>query len=174
MSVTSPTGTVNGHLLTGLTDGGCYAFGGITSPVPPNVMAQRQHLGPLMSNVTAVCTRLAGGGNYNAHEITLRFVLIGYADYPGNAPVYPPAGDLPLTFTANQILTTSDSVHRVCKPYVMQAGNNGHAGNDTAATGGTVTYTKIDNTGVAGSWDLTFGTDHTTGQFDCAWCGTPP
>jgi hypothetical protein len=174
MGSASGTGTVHGYPLTGLTDGGCYAFGGITSAVPPSTMAQWQHLGPLMSNVTAVCTRLAGGGNYNAGEITLRLDLFGYADYPANAPVYPPAGDVPLTFTANQLLTTSDGVHRMCKPYVMKAGSNGHAGNDTAATGGTVTYTRISSAGVAGSWSLTFGSDTTAGSFDCGWCGTPP
>jgi hypothetical protein len=174
MGSASGTGTVHGYPLTGLTDGGCYAFGGITSPVPPSTMAQWQHLGPLMSTVTSVCTRLAGGGNYNAGEITLRFVLLGYADYPGNAPVYPPAGDVPLTFQANQILATSDGVHRVCKPYVMKAGSNGHAGSDIAATGGTVTYDRISSLGVAGSWNLTFGSDTTAGSFDCGWCGTPP
>jgi len=172
-TVTSPTGTVHGIPLTGLTDCGCYAFSGITSPVPPSTMAQWQYLGPLMSNITGVCTRLPGG-SFSASEITLRMVLVGYADYPGNAPVYPPAGDLPLTFQANQVLTTSDGVHRICKPYVMQAGRNGHAGSDIAAASGTVTYTKIDATGVTGSWDLMFNSDHTTGQFDCAWCGTPP
>jgi hypothetical protein len=173
-TVTSPTGTVKGIPLTGLTDGGCYGFGGLINSVPPSTPAQWQFLGPLMSSVSGVCSRLSGGGNYHAGEITLRFDLFGYADYPGNAPVYPPAADLPLTFTANQLLTTSDGVHRMCNPYVMKAGNNGHAGNDIAATGGTVTYTRIDATGVAGSWDLMFNGDHTTGGFDCAWCGTPP
>jgi len=173
-TVTSPIGTVHRLPLTGLTDGGCYAFSGIMSAIPPGTMAQWQHLGPLMSNVTGVCGREGSGGSFSASEITLRMVLVGYADYPSPAPVYPPAGDLPLTFTANVALTTSDGVHRICKPYVMKASNNGSAGNDAAATGGTVTYTKIDATGVAGSWDLAFNSDHTTGAFDCAWCGTPP
>lgn len=173
-SVTSPTGTVKRIPLTGLTDCGCYGFSGFTSPPGPGADAQWQYLGPLMSDTASVCTRLSGGGNYSPGEITLRFVLLAYADYPANAPVYPPAADLPLTFTANTLFSTSDGVHRQCNPYVMKAGSNGHAGNDVAATGGTVTYTKIDNTGVAGSWDLMFNGDHTTGVFDCAWCGTAP
>lgn len=173
-TVTSPAGTVHGLALTGLTDGGCFAFSGVTNPIPPSTMAQWQYVGPLMSNVTGVCSRLSGGGNYSPSEITLRLVLTGYADYPGNAPVYPPAGDLPLTLQVGQAVTTSDGVHRLCAPYVMQAQKNGHPGSDSSATGGTVTYTQMDSTGLAGSWDLLFNGDHTTGAFDCAWCGTPP
>jgi hypothetical protein len=41
---------------------------------------------------------------------------------------------------------------------------------DTAATGGTITFTQMDATSYAGSYDLYFGTDHMTGSFLAPWC----
>jgi len=170
--VTNPTGTVAGKNLTGLTDALTYAFGGLTEPVG-TTPAQWQHL-VLLTNLGGACTRLGGGGSFGNNEITLRFGMFGYNEVPDPAPVYPPAADLPITFTANVNLDTSDGVHRTCKPWVMQATSRGKAGTDTAATGGTVTFTRADAGGYEGSYDLIFGADHATGAFTAPWCGTPP
>lgn len=168
-SVTNPTGTVSGHSLTGLVDAAIYGFSGFTTP-QGTIPAQWQFL-DLASDHANVCQD--AGGTFRDSEITLRFNMFGYADLPDNAPVYPPSADLPLTFTANVLQTTSDGVHRTCKPYVMQA-RNGRAGNDTAATSGTITVTQFDSNGISLSWDLYFGSSHTTGSLTSSWCGTPP
>jgi hypothetical protein len=163
-SVTSPAGTVKRIPLSGLADAASYAFS--SSPGPP---AQWQFI-TLASDHADVCAD--AGGTFRDSEITLRLVLLGYAD-SGPAPVYPPAGDLPLAMPANGTVTTSDGVHRTCRPYVMQA-KNGAAGNDIAATSGTVTVTEWDAGGVAAFWDLDFSGDHATGAMTAPWCGTPP
>jgi hypothetical protein len=165
-TVTNPTGIVKGHDLTHLADAGSDAFSGLIDPVG---MTQAQwQCYALLSDHTAC-------GALEANEITLRFNLFGYADLPNSAPPYPPAADLPLTFQANQLLTTSDGVHRTCKPYVNQASSRGKAGVDAGATSGTITITRMDAGGVEGSWDLLFNGDHTTGDgFAAPWCGTPP
>lgn len=169
-SVTNPTGTVSGHSLTGLTDAADYAFSGFTTP-QGSVPAQWQFV-CLASDHANVCQD--ANGTFRGGEITLRFLFIGYADLPNNAPVYPPSADLPVTFSANGTVTTSDNVHRTCKPYVMQAKSNGNAGTDTAATSGSITVSQFDSSGVSLSWDLYFGTSHTTGSLTSSWCGTPP
>jgi hypothetical protein len=170
MGSASATGTVSSIPLSGLTDAGSYGFSGFTSPPGPGVDAQWQFLS-LASDHADVCQD--AGGTFRDSEITFRLNLFGYADNPADAPVYPPSGDLPLTMTANQSVTTSDGVHRTCKPYVMKA-KNGRAGTDHAATSGTVTVTAWDASGVTASWDLYFGSDHTTGSLSAPWCGTPP
>lgn len=169
-SVTSPAGTVKRIPLAGLADAASYGFSGYTSPPAPGTPAQWQFLS-LASDHADVCAD--AGGTFRDSEITFRLDFFGYADSPAGAPVYPPAGDLPLTMTANQAVTTSDGVHRQCSPYVMQA-KNGAAGTDHAATSGTVTVTQWDSSGVTASWDLAFNGDHTTGGLSAPWCGTPP
>lgn len=171
-SVTSPTGTVKRKDLTHLVDAGTYDYSGWTEPQGTS-MAQNQYLS-LCSDHADVCGRLGSGGSFAASEITLRFVIVNYALLPGSAPVYPPAADLPLTFTANTTQQTSDGVLRTCRPYVNQASSQGNAGTDVAATGGTVTFTRMDAGGMEASWDLWFDGDHTTGSFAAPWCGTPP
>jgi hypothetical protein len=166
----SGTGTVKRIPLAGLTDAASYAFSGSVSPPAPGVPAQWQ-FASLASDHADVCA--TAGGTFRDSEITFRLVLSGYADSPADAPVYPPAGDLPLTMTAGQVVTTSDGVHRICNPYVMQA-RNGKAGTDAAATSGTVTVTGWDSGGVTATWDLHFSGDHTTGSLAAPWCGTPP
>jgi hypothetical protein len=166
----SGTGTVKGHPLAGLTDAASYAFSGYTSPPAPGTPAQWQFVS-LASDHADVCQD--AGGTWRDSEITFRLDLFGYADTGANAPVYPPAGDLPLALTPGQVVTTSDGVHRFCRPYVMQA-KNGHQGTDNAATSGTVTVTQQDAGGVTASWDLQFNGDHTTGSLTAPWCGTPP
>jgi hypothetical protein len=166
----SGTGTVKRIPLAGLTDAASYGFSGYTSPPAPGVPAQWQFLS-LASDHADVCAD--SGGTFRDSEITFRLDFVAYADSPADAPVYPPGADLPLTMTANTIVTTSDGVHRQCNPYVMQA-KNGHQGTDSAATSGTVTVTQWDSGGVTASWDLHFGSDHTTGSLSAPWCGTPP
>jgi len=46
--------------------------------------------------------------------------------------------------------------------------------NIDAAAGGTVTLTRIDATGYAGTFDVTFGTSHVTGSFASAQCAALP
>lgn len=170
MGSASGTGTVKRIPLSGLADAGSWAFSGFTSPPAPGVNAQWQFFS-LASDHAGVCAD--AGGAWRDNEITFRLNLLGYADLPADAPVYPPAADLPLTMQAGTIVTTSDGVHRFCQPYVMQA-KNGHQGTDNAATSGTVTITQWDAGGVAASWDLAFNGDHTTGSLSAPWCGTPP
>lgn len=169
-SVTNPTGSVKGHSLTGLVDAYTGNYAGSAQTTPP----QWQHA-VLLSDHTGACSREGSGGSYAASELTVRLTMTGYRDTPGQLPpVEPPAVDLPLTYTANTWLVTSDGVNRVCNPYFMQARNNGGAGSDVSATGGTVTLTQADQTGYAGSYDLYFGSDHITGSFSAPWCGTAP
>jgi hypothetical protein len=166
----SGTGTVKRISLAGLADAGSWAFSGYTSPPAPGTPAQWQFFS-LASDHADVCAD--AGGTWRDSEITFRLDFVAYADYPADAPVYPPAADLPLTMTANATVTTSDGVHRMCKPYVMQA-KNGNQGTDNLATSGTITVTGWDAGGVTASWDLHFNGDHTTGSMTAPWCGTPP
>lgn len=174
-SVTNPTGSVKGHSLTGLCDAYSGNWGGLngtysgtTSPVG-TARAQAQHVA-LLSATTGACGREGSGGSYASGELTVRLTHIVYADLPDSMATIPPAADLPLTFTANTWLTTSDGAHRVINPYFMQAKSNGAAGTDVPATSGTVTLTQADSTTYAGSYDLWFGTDHITGSFSAPWC----
>lgn len=165
MGTATATGTVKRIPLSGLTDAASYGYSGTSGPP-----AQWQFIS-LASDHANVCQD--AGGGFRDSEITFRLLLLGYADGTNPAPVYPPSSGLPLTMTASQAVTTSDGVHRTCKPYVMQA-KNGNAGTDNAATSGTVTITGWDASGVTASWDLYFGTDHATGSLTAPWCGTPP
>lgn len=166
-SVTSPTGSVKGNSLTGLCDAYAGNYGGSAQTIPP----QWQHA-VLLSGSTGACAREGSGGSYAANELTVRLTMIGYRNSPSGVlpPVQPPSGDLPLTFTANTWLATSDGVQRVCQPYFMKARSNGGAGSDTAATSGTVTFDVMTATQYEGSYDLYFGTDHITGSFVAPWC----
>lgn len=167
-SVTDPTGSVNGKNLAGLVDAYTGTWSGINSPSGAT-MAQWQHL-VLLSNVTGVCARMGTSGTFAPNEITLRATMVGYIELPGDAPTVPPATDLPLTLPAGQQVTTSDGVHRMASPYVNQARKNGGAGSDTAATGGSVTFTRMDTISYEGSYDLWFGTSRVTGSFVAPWC----
>jgi hypothetical protein len=165
-SVTSPTGSVNGNSLTGLQDAYTGNYGGSAQTIPP----QGQHV-VLLSNVAGACVREGSGGVYAAAELTVRLTVVFYWNNNGQlTPIQPPSADLPLTFTAGTWLTSSDGVNRVVNPYFMKARNNGGAGSDVAATGGTVTFTRMDTTAYEGSYDLWFGSDHITGSFAAPWC----
>lgn len=174
-TVTNPTGSVKGKSLTGLVDaysgnwsGLNGTYDGTTSPSGAT-LAQAQHL-VLLSATTGACAREGSGGSFAANELTLRFVMVVYADLPGSLTTIPPAGDLPLTFTTGTWLTTSDGVHRRAVGTFMQAKANGAAGSDVVASSGTVTFTQMNATAYAGSYDLRFGTDHVTGSFTAPWC----
>lgn len=174
-SVTSPTGSVKGHSLTGLVDaytgnwsGLNGTYDGTTTPLS-GAQAQAQHV-VLLSDQVGACSREGSGGSYGGSELTVRLTMIVYADLPNSMTTIPPSADVPLTFTANTWLTTSDGVHRVVNPYFMQASRNGGAGTPTQASGGTVTFTQADSTAYAGSYDLYWGTDHITGSFSAPWC----
>ena len=41
------------------------------------------------------------------------------------------------------------------------------------STSGTVVVTKVDSSGIAGTFDVMFGADHLTGSFDAPTCGGP-
>lgn len=88
-------------------------------------------------------------------------------------PVEPPAADLPVSFPATGTsVTTSDGVHRQLKAYAMKAKSNGAAGSDVVATGGTVTFTRMDRGpgSYEGSYDVRFGRSRVTGRFGAPWC----
>lgn len=170
-SVTNPTGSVNGNSLTGLQDAYTGHFGGILCPVGA-AMAQWNHA-VLLSNAADAC----GTGNpFMGGELTVRVVLVGYNELPDCAPVYPPAADLPLTFTVPAVnLDTSDGVHRLVRVYFNKAKANGSGGSDIEATSGTVTFTRADNVQFEGSVDLTFPSGGSfSGSFVAPWCGTAP
>lgn len=174
-SVTSPTGSVKGHSLTGLVDaytgnwsGLNGTYDGTTAPMS-GAQAQAQHV-VMLSDQTGACSRKGSGGPYAGSELTVRLTMITYADLSGSITTIPAATDVPLTFTAGTWLTTSDGAHRVVNPYFMQARNNGGAGSDVAATGGTVTFTRMDSVAYEGSYDLYFNGDHITGSFAAPWC----
>jgi hypothetical protein len=135
-------------------------------------MAQWNHA-VLLSSQAGAC---AVGNPYSGNELTLRLVLFGYVEQPACASPYPPAADLPLTFAVPNVLqTTSDGVHRsVLGAYVMKAKSGGGIGNDIAASGGTVTLTRMDATQFEGSYDVVFGSAHATGSFVAPWCGSAP
>jgi hypothetical protein len=173
-SVTNPTGSVSGNSLTGLQD----AYAGNASGLWCQIdQAQPQYqMIVLLSNASDAC----GTGNpYVSNELTIRLVLWGYKDLgslPNCLTVYPPAGDLPLTFTVPDTqLNTSDGVHRYVRAYFMKARSNGGAGSDVAATAGTVTFTRMDSTASEGSASLTFPSGGSfSGSFVAPWCGTAP
>ena len=81
--------------------------------------------------------------------------------------------DLPLTFPATgRWVTTSDGVQRQLKAYAMKAKSNGAAGSDLVASGGTVTFTRMDPGpgSYEGSYDVRFGRGRVTGGFGAPWC----
>lgn len=166
-SVSSPTGSVKGHSLAGLVDAYTGNYSGSELTTPP----QWQHV-VLLSDQVGACAREGSGGSYGPSELTVRLTMIGYRDSPAGVlpPVQPPAADLPLVFTANVWLITSDGVSRVVNPYFMQAGRNGAGGTPVAASAGTVTFTAMDSGLYAGSYDLYWGSDHITGSFSAPWC----
>lgn len=169
-SVTNPTGSVNGNSLTGLQDAYTGHWGGIVCPVGA-AMAQWQHA-VLLSDAADACT---SGTPFLPGELTIRFVLVGYIELPDCAPVYPPSGDLPITFTVPANQDTTDGVHRLVRVYFNKAKNNGQGGTDVEATGGTVTFTAMNNSQFEGSYDLTFSSSGSAaGSFVAPWCGTAP
>lgn len=169
-SVTNPTGTVAGNDLTTLKDAYAGNFGGLQCPADV-AMAQWQML-VLLSNAADACT---SGNPFLAGELTVRFVFVGYRELPDCAPVYPPAADLPLTWTLPNWRDTSDGVHRSLAAYFNKARSNGQAGNDVQATGGTVTFTAMDATSYQGSYNLQFPSGGSAaGSFVAPWCGTAP
>lgn len=60
--------------------------------------------------------------------------------------------------------------------YVAYASDDAtcHVSIDTSASQGTVTISKIDGSGIEGTFDLTFSTGHVTGSFDTATCSPAP
>lgn len=166
-TVTSPTGSVKGVSVAGLTDAYTGNYGGSAATTPP----QWQHA-VLLSATSGACAREGSGGGYAPSEVTLRFTLVGYWNTAGQLPpVQPPAADLPLTFPADGTwVTTSDGVQRQLKAYFMKARSNGGAGSDVAATSGTVAFSTATASSYDGSYDVWFGTDHVTGSFAAPWC----
>jgi hypothetical protein len=140
-TVTGPTGSVKGVSYAGLSDAYTGNYGGSVATVSP----QWQHA-VLLSDTTGACGRSGAGEPYAANEVTLRFTLVGYDNTAGQLPpVQPPAADLPLSFPATGMwVTTSDGVQRQLKAYAKKAKSNGAAGSDLLATGGTVTFTRMD------------------------------
>jgi hypothetical protein len=171
-SVTNPTGSVGGQSLTGLQDAYAGNFGGLGCPAG-GVQAQWNHV-VLLSSQAGAC---ATGNPYSANEVTIRLVLLGWIPLPDCAPVYPPAADLPLTFTVPDVQqVTSDGVTRSVRAYYMKAKSGGGLGNDVAATGGTVTFTRMDNAQYEGSISLAFPSSGSASAsaFTAPWCGTAP
>jgi hypothetical protein len=168
-TVTSPTGSVKGVSYAGLTDAYTGNYGGSVATVSP----QWQHV-VLLSDKAGACDRSGAGEPYAGSEITLRFTLVGYGNTAGRLPpVQPPAADLPLSFPATGTwVTTSDGVRRQLKAYAMKARSNGAAGPDVVATGGTVTFTRMDPGpgSYEGSYDVRFGRGRVTGRFGAPWC----
>jgi hypothetical protein len=170
-SVTSPTGTVSGNSLTGLQDAYAGNWGGLLCPAG-GVQAQWNHV-VLLSDCAGACTV---GSPYVGNELTIRLVLLGWIGLPDCAPVYPPAADVPATFTVPDVqLTSSDGVTRTVRAYFMKAKAGGGVGNDVAATGGTVTFTRMDATQYEGSASLAFPSGGSfAGSFVAPWCGVAP
>jgi hypothetical protein len=174
-SVTNPTGSVSGTSLAGLVDAYAGNASGLYCQVD-QAQPQFQHV-VLLSDAADAC----GTGNpYVPGEVTVRLVLWGYKDLgalPNCLSVYPPAADLPLTFTVPDVqLDTSDGVHRYVRAYFMKARSNGGPGNDVAAIGGSVTLTRADSVQYESNASLTFPS---SGSFSCSafvapWCGTAP
>jgi len=171
-SVTNPTGSVSGNSLTGLQGAYSGHWGGITCPAGA-AMAQWQ-MAVLLSSADDPC---GTGSPFLANELHVRLVLTGYKELPDCAAVYPPATDLPITLTVPIVNhDTSEGVHLVARAYFNKAKSNGSGGNDVEATGGTWTFTRMDNSQYEGSVSLTFPNE---GSFSCSgyvapWCGTPP
>jgi hypothetical protein len=170
-SVTDPTGSVSGNSLTGLQDAYAGNWGGLLCPAG-GVQAQWNHV-VLLSSQVGAC---AAGSPYSANELTIRLVLLGWVGLPDCAPVYLPAADLPLTFTVPDVQqVTSDGVTRTVRAYFMKAKSGGGVGNDVAATGGTVSFTRADSVQYEGSATLMFPSGGSfAGSFVAPWCGAAP
>lgn len=172
-SVTNPTGSVAGNSVGGLRSAYTGEFGGIVCPAG-TAMAQWNHL-VLCSNAADAC---ASGSPFLAGELTVRAVLFSYIELPDCASPYPPAGDLPLVMSVASgggPYDTSDGVHRYISGYFNKAKASGQAGNDVAATGGSFTFTRMDNVQFEGSYSLTFPSGGTAaGSFVAPWCGAAP
>jgi len=179
-TVADPAGSIRGQTLTGLVDAYTGNWGGLngtsstTTTQLGTAKAQWQHA-VLLSDHAGACGREGSGGRYAGNEVTVRLTMIGFADLtsppatPGSITTIP---STPLTFTANvwQPPLSTPGEHRVINPYYMRTRSNGRPTGDTAATGGTITFTQMDATSYAGSYDLYFGTDHITGSFVAPWC----
>ena len=173
-SVTNPTGSVKGVGLTGLVDAYAGNWGGLngtydgtTTPSGP-ILAQAQHL-VLLSNSAGACAREGSGASFAANEITLRLVMLVYADLPDSITTIPPS---PVTFQTGvwDVAPATAGTHRRATATFMKAKANGAAGTDTIATSGSVAFAVMDDTAYEASYDLWFGADHVTGSFVAPWC----
>lgn len=177
-TVTNPTGSVNGISLAGLADAYTGSFAGTTQPLQAadgQWMQAQWNYSVQLSDKPDPCSRQGSGGGYAPEEVTLTFVVIGFAPLPDPAPWQPPAADLPLTLTAQRWQPSSDGVQRKIDPIYMKARKNGGPGSTISAIGGTVTFTRIDATAHEGSYDLTFPNGgRAAGSFVAPWCGAVP
>lgn len=80
--------------------------------------------------------------------------------YLGSTPLVPATIDIAQTNTMSIQFTEFDGT---CQ---SPAGES--------ASSGTVTFTRVDECGVAGSFDLTFNSDHVTGLFSAPVCAAAP
>lgn len=155
-AVTNETGVFNGSLFT-LED--AYALKQGTD-------FQWQWWAGL-SSVAGVGARYPQNKTVKGEKWLLLTMTGGHPDDPANlTPVPPPSLG---TFQAGQSVYEGTQGQPDYRVYTLSPN---YAAHDTSCrqqtetpTGGSVTYTRFDDTGIEGHYDLDFGTDRVTGDF---------
>lgn len=119
-----------------------------------------------LTNKLSVCA------HYRANQIVANevyLIIVQLAWNPDNATAAPWSG--PTMLNVGQNVVGSDGVtHYTLSATWATHTNRCKTNGQRDATSGHVDYTQADSTGVAGHYDLWFGTDHLTGDFVAPKC----
>jgi hypothetical protein len=159
-SVANPSGSIGKTSLTDLVD----AYSQVTG-------VEWQHqLFSTLSNKPGVCAR------YRQNQVVVneKWLIVVQTAYRSDRQ---PAPFAPGAYGIGVGTTGPDGTLRTADATFQPFGRNCSEGGQQEATGGTVTYTTVTDTLVAGSYDLLFGRSRVTGTFSapmCALCAPRP
>jgi hypothetical protein len=152
-SVTGPLGSVGKTPLTDLVD----AYSQVTG------VDWQHQLFSTLSNKPGVCAR------YRQNQVVAgeKWLLVIQTAYRSDRQ---PAPFAPGTYGIGVGTTGPDGTLRTVDATFQPFGRNCSEGGQQEATGGTVTYTVVTDTQVAGSYDLMFGRSRVQGSFTAPLC----
>jgi hypothetical protein len=151
--VTDPRGSVGKTALTDLVD----AYSQVTG------VDWQHQLYSTLSNKPGVCARY----RQNQAVVNERWLLVIQTAYRSDRQ---PAPFAPGTYGIDVGTTGPDGTLRTVDATFQPFGRNCSEGGQQEATGGTVTYTTVSDSLVAGSYDLLFGRSRVTGSFTAPTC----
>jgi hypothetical protein len=152
-TVTDPRGSVGKTTLTDLVD----AYSQVTG------VDWQHQLYSTLSNKPGVCSR------YRQNQVVAgeKWLVVIQTAYRSDMQ---PAPFAPGTYGIGVGTTGPDGTLRTAEATFQPFGRNCSEGGQQEATSGTVTYTTVTDTLVAGSYDLLFGRSRVTGSFTAPTC----